>query len=138
MRLLTFGLLSSFLAVAAGAQTHPAHFDRSTVEVALQSSKSMPRTGMVTRHSLAIAACRTAAARYGKLVGNDLRLLDRHTFMVSGTIVPATGGAAREIPDPVRKPQQFTCKVTDTGQVLDHSIGNVPARKMTAVPPKQS
>lgn len=92
--------------------------------------------GRVSRESIAIAACRTAAARYGKLVDNDLRLLDRHTFLVSGLVVPATTGAAREVPDPVRKQQHFTCKVTDTGKVLDHTIGTLPSRTMTA-PPRQ-
>ena len=118
----------------AAAQTPPKSFDRTTLAAPTGSPKSSQRNGLVTRHSIAIAACRTAAARYGKLVGNDLRLLDRHTFLISGQIVPATGGAAREVPDPVRKAQRFNCKVTDTGQILEHSFGDLPARKVLTRP----
>jgi len=135
MRLFASGLLLTLSIVStAGAQTHPNSFDRTSLAVPTASPKSTQRNGLVTRHSIAVAACRTAAARYGKLVGNDLRLLDRHTFLISGQIVPAKGSAAREVPDPVRKAQQFDCKVTDTGQVLEHTFGSPPSRNMTARP----
>ena len=117
------------MGAAAAAQTPPPKFDRGTLG-ATTAAKPSQSKGLVTKHSLALAACRSAAARYGKLGGNDLRLLDRHTFLISGLIAPATGGAAREVPDQTRKQQRFNCTVTDSGQVLEHSFGNLPPRSL--------
>lgn len=131
------GLLIALSMSPAIAQTPPATFDRSTIIPERGAGKPAVRTGLVTRESLAVAACRKAAAPHGKLVGNDLQLLDRHTFLISGMVVPPTGGAAREVPDPVRKPTRFTCKVTRDGRLLDHRMGGLPPRRMTAIPPRR-
>ena len=130
MRFITCGLLlACSIGAAAAAQTPPPKFDRDALGAATAAKPSQAK-GMVTKHSLALAACRSAAARYGKFVGNDLRLLDRRTFLISGVITPTTGGAAREVPDRAHKQQRFNCTVTDSGQVLEHSFGDLPPRSL--------
>ena len=135
MRHFISGLLIACSISPAAAQP-PVKFDRAGIAAEPGAGKPTVRRGLVTRESLAIAACRKAAAPYGRLVGNDLQLLDRHTFLVSGMVTPPTGGAARELPDPVRKPTRFTCKVTRDGRLLDHDLGGLPSRRVTATPRK--
>jgi hypothetical protein len=134
MRLVACGLLIGLCVGPVAAETPPAHFDRGTFAVESRAHQSGPGAGMVTRESIAIAACRAAAAPYGKLVGNDLRLIDRHTFLISGQIVPASNSAGREAPVAIRKQQRFECKVTDTGKVVAQGFGSLPARDLRARP----
>ena len=134
MRLVASGLLIAACIGPAAAQTPPAHFDRGALATHTPAGKAASGAGLATRHSLAIAACRAAAAPYGKLIGNDLRLIDRHTYVVSGQVVPASSGAAREAPDARGKSRKFECKVTDTGKVLAQGFASSPARKLPARP----
>ena len=134
MRLVAFGLLITACIGPAAAETPPAHFDRGTLAAQTPASRAESGAGLVTRHSLAVAACRAAAAPHGKLVGNDLRLIDRHTYVVSGQVVPASNGAAREAPDAKGKLRKFECKVTDTGKVLAQGFASPRARKLPARP----
>ena len=134
MRLIVCGLLIALGLGPAAAETPPAHFDRGTFAAQAPSGKAAPRASLVTRQSLAIAACRAAAARHGKLVGNDLRLIDPHTYLVSGQILPASNGSAAEAPDAKGKSRKFECKVTDTGKVLEQRLASSPTRKLTARP----
>jgi len=110
------------LSSSAPAESQAAGFRRDTPQVATESAKPVGRQGRVSRESLAIAACRTRAARHGAATYKELRLAGYRTFLISGTIAPNRDEQRRR----GRGPWTFRCKVGGEGEILGFEAG--PAR----------
>ncbi|NIJ22078.1 hypothetical protein FHS95_003789 [Sphingomonas naasensis] len=108
---------------AAAGTGQAAGFHRDTPQVATESAKPGGRQVRVSRESLAIAACRTRAARLGEATYKDLRLAGFRTYLVTGSIVPnraeqRRGGIG---------PWSFRCTVRGEGEIVRFDAG--PARR---------
>ena len=109
----------SSLAAPAGGQA--AGFRRDTPQVATDGVKPVGRQGRVSKESLSIAACRTRAARLGEATFKQLRLVDRTTYLVTGTIVQ--GPDRRR----ARSVSTYRCTVRGEGEILAFKVA-APAR----------
>lgn len=118
---MTAAILTALAATPTGGQA--AGFRRDTPQVATDSVKPVGRQGRVSRESLAIAACRTRAARHGAATYKELRLAGRHTYLITGTIAPSRAEQRRR----GHGPWTFSCKVRGEGEILGFEAG--PARR---------
>ena len=99
----------ALLLAASPAVGQTAGFQRQTPAVATDSVKPVGRQGRVSRESLSIAACKARAARDGAATFKEMRLLGRHTFLVTGTIMPARRTSGQRI---------YSCTVRGEGEIL--------------------
>lgn len=105
-------ILVSLAPMPAGGQA--AGFRRDTPQVATDGVKPGRQQGRVSRESLAIAACRSRAARHGAATYKELRLAGYRTFLVTGTIAPNRDAQRRN----GRGPWTFRCTVRGEGEIL--------------------
>lgn len=117
----TAGFLLSF--AAAPAERQAAGFQRGTPQVATDGVKPVGRQGRVSRESLSIAACRARAARHGEARFKELRLAGRHTYLVTGTVLPNRSERRLHSDRRGHGPWTFSCTVRGEGEIVAFKVG---------------
>jgi hypothetical protein len=96
---------------AAGQDMAPR---RGTRAIPTDAAKPTVRQPRVSRESLAIVACTARAAKQGQASFQDMRLVGRLTYLVTGTIVAPRGPRPRGS----AAAWTFACTVRGGGEIL--------------------